>query len=180
MESKGIIFSGPMVRAILEGRKTMTRRLKFKCNVGDDLWVKESWRADHSYDHLKPSELLDKDWSFADYIVYEADCSHRNLEGKLRSSLFMPRRFSRITLRCTSYREEYLQDINDTENDIIREGATVSYGGSWSMDWESGDPKQKFLDPIAAFADYVCRVNHDDDFWFKDPMVHVIGFEVVK
>lgn len=43
-----IIFSAPMVRALLEGRKTMTRRLTPShlelAQPGDSLWVRESWR----------------------------------------------------------------------------------------------------------------------------------------
>jgi len=46
-----IIFSAAMVKALLAGRKTMTRRLATsplrKCKVGDRLWVRESCSDEH-------------------------------------------------------------------------------------------------------------------------------------
>lgn len=56
MSDHPIIFSAPMVRALIEGRKTMTRRLAWrgpvtqfypsswqKVKPGDRLWVRECW-----------------------------------------------------------------------------------------------------------------------------------------
>lgn len=76
MRERPIIFSGPMVRAILEGRKTQTRRVvtnaqPFDCcdsgidigfylgdlrcpygSVGDRLWVRETWCPNPYVDEL--------------------------------------------------------------------------------------------------------------------------------
>lgn len=63
MTDRPIIFSAPMVRALLKGRKTMTRRLAWiagwkgppafrssqwqRVAVGDRLWVREAWADEH-------------------------------------------------------------------------------------------------------------------------------------
>jgi hypothetical protein len=123
-----ILFSAPMVRAILEGRKTVTRRAikhnPFKCpcgKPGDRLWVREAWEADVQVDAVPPRDL-----SQGEPIRYPADGAVRQAgcamitPGKLRPSIHMPRWVSRILLEVTDVRMERLQDI--TPEQCIAEG----------------------------------------------------------
>jgi hypothetical protein len=138
MKERPIIFSGEMVRAILEGQKTMTRRvvkprlipfiekaalvngkpcidlldIEIPCPYGipgDRLWVRETWV------HLPNNTVL-----------YRATDNERSEawkmygEPKWRPSIFMPRWASRILPEITNVRVERLQDI--TEEDAIGEG----------------------------------------------------------
>ncbi|HEP8462360.1 TPA: hypothetical protein VDT99_004685 [Pseudomonas aeruginosa] len=102
MKERPILFSGPMVRAILEGRKTVTRRVvkpqpdflgsmvdpntpfktldaglhaRITCpygEPGDRLWVREAWAADAQVDAIAPRDL-----SQGEPIWYPADFSVR-------------------------------------------------------------------------------------------------------
>ena len=99
-----ILFSSPMVRAILDSKKTMTRRIyKPRFNswqVGDRLWVRETYTRIHGR------------------AVYAATCDIESY--RWRPSIFMPRRFSRILLEITELKRELLRDIS--EADAKREG----------------------------------------------------------
>lgn len=132
-----ILFSGAMVRAVLAGRKTQTRRLvdpqpepntdcpyhigdgamrrARKCPYGvpgDLLLVRETWR--------EVSSAMMADGSIPSQparCVYRAD---RPWDGPWRPSIHMPRWASRITLLVTGVRVERVQDI--TEDDAMAEG----------------------------------------------------------
>lgn len=139
-----ILFSSPMVRALLDGSKTQTRRVvkpqpyrddymadgdvrrQFATlspygQPGDRLWVRETWRTDATLDRRAPSDFAG--WP----VKYEADgavLSHGahfgNTDGKTRVSIHMPRWASRILLEITGVRVERLHDISDA--DIEAEG----------------------------------------------------------
>ena len=126
-----IIFSTPMVKAILAGKKTMTRRVikpktldKFinliwnpdenlnlsPWKVGDVLWVRETWngiRLGNGPEY----------WYRADE---PEDADTGVLRERWRPSIFMPRAAARLFLKVTSIRVERLQEI--TEEDAIAEG----------------------------------------------------------
>lgn len=136
MKEHPILFSTPMVQAILAGRKTMTRRVVkhhplIDCGFSDTfikhpdnyvaedcpykvrakIWVRETFGLLQEYDEHEP-------------IFYKADYTQEDFETqvlpKWKPSIFMPRKFSRITLEITNARVERLQEI--TEEDAIKEG----------------------------------------------------------
>ena len=151
MKERPILFSGPMVRAILDGTKTQTRRvLKQKAvtaagirgilggtgpafgpcpygEPGDRLWVRETWGL----------AWFDRDGDVNDWaapiphsrpggvgVPFAADegASHFDDRGfRWRPSIHMPRWASRIALEITDVRVERLQSISTTE--AMAEGA---------------------------------------------------------
>lgn len=123
MTDRPIIFSGPMVLALLDGRKTQTLRLVTsplaKAQPGDRLWVREAFRLRADQDHKPPSQ----DWwkSTASYAADgAAPTGCGGGPGKLRPSIHMPRWVSRLTLVVIAVRLERLKDIKRA--DVIAEG----------------------------------------------------------
>lgn len=149
-KERPIIFSAPMVRALLEGRKTMTRRVvkpqpplerwginkPWECSVfevdgkhyrcpygspGDRLWVKESfWKPPF----ITSGMLRDGADTWPEY-VYCADPDGNDEQWKewgwmKKPSIHMPRWASRITLEITGVKVERVQDIS--YDDCSREG----------------------------------------------------------
>lgn len=120
MTGRPILFSSPMVRALLAGTKTQTRRLATskptqRMDIGDRLWVREAWRTESGFDSLNPSKIspdpLAIEWLADELQMYS---------GRYRHSHFMPRWASRLTLTVTDKRAQLLQDISAA--DSIAEG----------------------------------------------------------
>lgn len=170
---KSILFNTDMVKAILEGRKTQTRRIikpqplmdadigrymfggtfcikddnfvlgedlggidctysdyiPAKYQVGDILWVKETWREycfadEDGYTHFdQPTYYLAAngipDIRLVDGNGFELD----DQRIKWKPSIHMPRKAARIFLKVTNVKVEQLQDI--TEEDVRNEGCRI-------------------------------------------------------
>lgn len=146
MADKPILFSGPMVRALLAGSKTQTRRALnpqpddiiegdvpryLRIAVGDRLWVRESGlelkRAPlfklFAHDASPGRYWTDSDGGRYGASYSEAITRESMIAGgdwRVRPSIHMPRWASRITLTVTDVRVERLQDIS--EADALAEG----------------------------------------------------------
>jgi hypothetical protein len=121
-----ILFSTPMVQAILEGRKTMTRRI-CKHKLDDRGYRLTNYLEDYHGNKIKQSvEIGDILWvreafSESDPLYeYRADYGENVVGHGWRPSLFMPKQACRIWLEVTNVRLERLQDIS--EMDAIAEG----------------------------------------------------------
>lgn len=135
VKERPILFSAPMVRAILEGRKTVTRRavkgsgLNFLADFtpeyvalpenhfcpygrpGDRLWVRETW-----------ARVGNSDPGYLTFGATYPACLPPELEnipgaGEIRwkPSIHMFRHDSRILLEITEVRVERLQDISEEQ-----------------------------------------------------------------
>lgn len=183
MADRPIIFSAPMVRALLGGRKTQTRRLASsplaKVEPGDRLWVREAWSTDRQVDSIAPSDL-----SHGEPIAYDADglvrtsgCSMIKA-GRNRPSIHMPRWASRVTLEVTGVKVEPLQAIIDA--DAVAEGMHNFAGtGMWGFDPKGTPGPCVGDDAVTAFA-LLWQMLHGVKSWNANPEVVAITFTVHK
>jgi hypothetical protein len=203
MKERPIIFSGPMVRAILEGIGTqarlaikpqpdedgLARELSsgdwfdtsgrvYPCpygKVGDRLWVRETWLQGQG-----PT------WG-SHCVVYDADKKIAWAPGsgfdnpdlkqfKKRPSIFMPRWASRITLEITSVRVERLQEIS--EEDARAEGVTDETADAIQYGAEAGNYQEPT--PYRTGFSLTWQSIHGTDSWHANPWVWVLQFKRVE
>jgi len=107
----------------LDGNRAQTGWTCPYGQVGDRLWVRETWATERRLDHLSPSQIGEAGdvpiWWKASSLWEMASVSL--IRGKWRPSIFMPRWASRITLEITEVRAERLRSISVA--DAIAEGA---------------------------------------------------------
>ena len=197
MTERPILFSAPMVRAILNGNKTQTRRVvkgmalrwlrpdhftpEFTAlpenglcpygQPGDRLWVRETFQR-----FTDDGEILYK----ADPAGFEAMNEYKRdecLEARWRPSIHMPRRFSRISLEITAVRVERLQEIS--EADARAEGAMFHDGGQIGHSGWRHDYSDVHADARSSFARIWNNINGPGS-WDKNPWVWVIEFRRVE
>ncbi len=171
-KERPIIFGSEMVKAILEGRKTQTRRVvkpqpsagvrfspfvpgqvedghgaEMRCPYAvDRLWVRETWGYWGS--------IQTPEW-----VIYREDGDKAGM--RWMSPIFMPRWASRITLEVVSVRVERLQEISDS--DARAEGVLC--------DLNCRRPFVNLWDFINAERGYG---------WDANPWVWVIDFERIE
>lgn len=196
-QEKPIIFSSPMVRAILEGRKTQTRRVVkpqpewHETSRGGDCFGWLHHRSSDSVISMTPpacpyGQPSDRLWVREAFkpndgpgtrcnvfsAIYKADYLRSDGFGlgPWKPSIHMPRKYCRLLLDVTAVRVERLQDIS--EDDAIAEGVdAVSLADS---------PRQATWSRRQDFAQLWNSLNEKRGYgWSENPWVWVIEFRKV-
>ena len=188
---KPILMDTVNVRAILEGRKTVTRRKPFQ--VPDDYNTLKGMYRDNKnrlcalfqcaddpttmaiYAPYQPDDILwvretwVKDFdvlAWAEVYLYRADYNSRSMRF-WKPSIHMPREAARIFLRVTGVRVERLRDM--TLADVLMEGIkeTDEYEKTWDRWHQTWNHTIKPAE-LPAYG------------WEANPWVWVIAFERIS
>lgn len=198
MKEYPVIFNSEMVRAILDGRKTQTRRViklshergmvnpvirgrngeisSISCRLAPTLCpfgqVGDRLWVRETWTH----ESIDaEDGCYAP--DYRATANGQPVAGKWIPSIHMPRWASRITLEITAVRVERLNDIS--EEDAKAEG--VKPAGDMLPDYPDTflTPKGDFATASVAFK-RLWESIYGEESWSANPWVWVIEFHRVE
>ena len=203
MKERPILFKGEMVRAILDGAKTQTRRVcKFTSGghlkgprtnkrwhpddpnavlacpygqPGDRLWVKETFFDTNS-------ATTDPRFGIAPRYLYRADYEYREPQRRIigphnwKPSIFCTRAASRIVLEIAAVRTERLNDIS--EADAKAEGAIDPSSDSALGKW-MGSPTAKNGLWAQQYA-LLWQIINGPGSWELNPWIWVITFQRIK
>jgi hypothetical protein len=198
-----IIFSAPMIRALIEGHKTMTRRLVPYGSVwmrvlpGDRLWVRENFHvqqvirwAQAGGIHMNVCVDFDADgqrtWvnnlpeAGAPKVLRERGRGESGKQTVTLPSIHLPRIASRLTLEVKKTKLEWLQEITDA--DAAAEGIVEDDGsepdiwyvpGAAAAGWKIRQAER----PSLVFPSLWNAV-HGKRAWSANPEVVALTFAV--
>lgn len=198
MKERPILMNGDMVRAILRGQKTQTRRpIKPPFEVHKRGSLVTLTRPDRNGDRFCPypcpfGQPGDRLWvreTFAELSELDGPLFPTDVEGMLRGtpfrwtvkwkpSIHMPRRLARIFLEITEVRVERVQDI--TEEDAWAEGTD-----GLKINWSAADLCATAKRYDLCVEDSRCTYAHLWDTlyaarslgWAANPWVWIVSFK---
>ena len=201
MKEHPIIFNESMVRAVLDGRKTQTRRVIATppyevWDHGGSIRVTRPRKFSDEYCRLHPADCpygesgdvlwVRETWSdYNDLLFYKASYQGNSIK-KWKPSIHMPRSAARIFLEVKRIRVGQLQDISekDAESEgVIFEGYSSVFGESINSEfWSTGIQDLPFSrTPKKSFENLWNHINAKNGYpWDSNPWVWVIDFEKVQ
>ncbi|WP_175649444.1 hypothetical protein [Pseudomonas sp. Marseille-P9899] len=200
-KERPILFSGPMVRAILDGDKAVTRRavkmtdllqvclepqegeLKLKAanklcplgRPGDRLWVRETWYCDHFEvqrgPYLKPADLDIAEAREDGTLVYAADGL---TPYEQEQPVWKP------CIHMPRWVSRILLEITDVRVERLQDISEQQALAEGVMSAERDiDPDGNGYSPIELFGGLWVKLNGMDS-WSANPWVWVVEFKRVE
>lgn len=194
-----------MVRALIEGRKTMTRRIlkpqpigiMNATNYGGSIWSADRESIDSPCEFKAPRFAKgDRLWvreawkshSFYDAmkprdvpqsnVFYLADRKYEPTGSRGRPSIFMPRWASRLTLIVTGVKVERVQAIS--EDDAKAEGCDLYVPGhGFVTQADLAEGYSNYLSPRMGFETVWTEINGADS-WAENPWIVAVKFKVFQ
>ena len=203
---KPILFNTEMVRAILEGRKTVTRRVikgqdkntmyAGRCALGVGLFDKETCMRVIEPPY-KVNDILYVRETWTDWSCAECDCecvpdngsggcsapkylykaTDERPDKGWKPSIHMPKEAARLFLRVTDVRVERLQDM---ELDDFWEEGIKSYCDVCTVEATCINCTEQAEEEFKQLWDSTIKKDQAERYsWSANPYVWVIEFEVV-
>lgn len=184
-----------LTQAVLEGRKTQTRRIADNAGRLRDITVRQALEEVNKgraclFDEGRPLALsaykLGETIAIAQkYADLAYDGEFFRLLGKVifekgcHNKMFVKADFMPHRIRITNIRVERLQDIS--EEDCIAEGIwrDDNVGLEGTTYWYHGLANSSFRTPQQAYASLIDRISGKGT-WESNPYVFVYDFELVK
>lgn len=188
MKTIPILFSTPMIKAILNGSKTQTRRIikpqpflnkSYSSKTGNKKWYSmgastnidlKDWINDYAKAQIgdvfwvRETFTLLKYGKVEPFYGYKADEGHYE-KRKWKPSIFMPKEACRIFLKVKNVRVERLNKIDWM--DIESEGLKTDFSGI-----------EGIQDLEIKWENLWVKINGKES-WGKNPFVWVYNFEIV-
>lgn len=198
MKERPILFSTEMVQAILQGRKTQTRRVVNAApsawgfnvvsnNIGEIVQVlnidanESSWKEDGSewvlrcpYGKIGDVLWVRETWAKNSdgWYIHKASFGFNH---KWKPSIHMPKEACRLKLRIMNIRVERLQSISN--QDAVAEGIVQTSAADCYLNPMRTD-NFCFEDAKGAFKNLWGKINGEQS-WNDNPWVWVIEFEKI-
>lgn len=164
---RGICFKEQLFDLVVSGRKTVTRRMADRYNVGETLYLKEPY-------------FVNKDGS----IDYKFD--NKVKHEKWKNKLFMPESHARYFIKIKDKRNENLCDISYIEclREGIKEYSVISVEAgkkrrTREFIFENPTTCRWYPSPYKAFAALIDEINGKGT-WESNPIVTRYEFELLK
>ena len=202
VKERPILFSTEMVKAIIEGRKTQTRRIVEDCDTINDPRSIVSLTNGNSFAHFRfKGELTDfagcvckfgnigdrlwvrETWGMCNEgLVYAASVCNPKYDkpkGGWKPSIHMPRIASRILLEITDIRVERLLEIS--EEDAIAEGVERVDVPNCNSAYKAYGVKRESCFVLGAHISFkrMWETIYGRDSVISNPFVWVVSFKVL-